>query len=99
MPFLIGQCCVDQISGDSDTPSSPGLNEIVYFTNVSSLVVNLTDTRRARFGDALVIQVEIKGEDNKYRVTNVEVVPNDPDNTTYYTIDFGGVSIGRLIIT
>ena len=99
MPFLIGQCCVDQIAGDPTTSTGSGLNELVYFTNVSSYVVNLTATRRARFGDALVLQVEIKGEDNQYRFTTVEIKPNQITDTAYYTIDFGGLATGRITIT
>src|SRR5688572_30243826 len=99
MPYFIGQCCVDQIIAPPEGGDSTGLNEIVPFTNVSTITLAWNATRKARFGDAAVIYVEIKGPDNKYRNTGIEAVPNDPDNTTSYAIDLGGLATGRLIIT
>lgn len=101
MPFLIGQCCTDQIIIPDDSGSSnlSGKNEVIDFTNETIVTIAWNSTRIARFGDAAVIYVEVKGEDNIYRHANVEIVPDDADNTTEYTINFGGVTTGRIIIS
>jgi hypothetical protein len=99
-PFLIGQCCTDQvITADPVNPDASGKNEIVPFSNVATITLAWNNTRKNRFGDAAVIVVEIKGDDGKYRQTSVEVVPNSALNTTSYAIDLGGLSSGRLIIS
>lgn len=100
MAFLIGQCCLDQIiTPDPVNPDASGKNEVIPFSNVSSITLPWNSTRINRFGDAAVIVVEILGEDGKYRQTGVEIVPNDPNNTTSYAIDLGGLATGRLIIS
>jgi hypothetical protein len=100
MPFLVGQCCVDQIiQGDSGSSDSSGKNEIIPFSNVSTLTIPWNATRKARFGDAGVLYVEILGEDGKYRNSGIEAVPNVVPNTASYNIDLGGLATGRVIIT
>lgn len=100
MSFLIGQCCVDQIiTPDPGSNDISGKNEIVRFENQSFLTIQWDSTRKVRFGDAGVLYVEIKGTDGKYRKVSVEIIPNDPVNTAFYSIDLGGLSTGRVIIT
>lgn len=99
MPFLIGQCCVDQILSPEDDSSGSGLNEIVPFIGVSTKRIYITASRRARFGDALVLYVEIKGEDGRYRKTSVEIIPDVVPDTNYYDVDLAGINEGRIIIT
>lgn len=100
MPFLVGQCCEDQIiTGDPVDSNLSGKNEIIPFENVASVTVPWNNTRKARFGDAAVIYVEILGEDGKYRNTGIEAVPNVVPNTASYNIDLGGLATGRIIIT
>jgi hypothetical protein len=83
-----------------DTPSTgSGLNEIVPFSNVPTVRIYLTETRRQRFGDALVLYVEIKGEDDQYRQTSVQIIPNQVPDTQYYDIDVAGINTGRVVIT
>jgi hypothetical protein len=100
MAFLIGQCCLDQIiTPDPVNPDASGKNEVIPFSNVDSITLPWNNTRKNRFGDAAVIVVEILGGDGKYRQTTVEIVPNDLNTTTSYTIDLGGLATGRLIIS
>lgn len=102
MAFQIGQCCTDQIipsDPGGGSGSSSGLNEYVPFSNVSTLRINLTGARRTRFGDILVIQVFIIGEDGKYRLTSLETVPDQVPDTNWYDIDLGGLSSGYAVIT
>lgn len=100
MPYLIGQCCVDQIiTPDPGNPDISGKNEVIPFTNVSSITLQWNNTRKLRFGDAAVIYVEILGEDGEYRKTTVEIIPNSAVDTTSYNIDMGGLCSGRIIIT
>lgn len=99
-PYFIGQCCVDQIIAPPDGGSdASGKNEIVLFTNVSSVTIAWNATRKARFGDAMVCKVEILGEDGQYRDATVEIKPNNISNTTSYNIDMGGIASGRIVIT
>jgi hypothetical protein len=84
----------DPLSADTS-----GKNEIVPFASMAVLVVNWTETRKTRFGDAGSLHVELLGEDGKYRWTSVEIVPDVIVNTSKYTIDFGGPATGRVIIT
>lgn len=100
-PFLIGQCCVDQILQPEVDPQDDlsGKNEIITFDNISTLIIPWTAARKARFGNAAVFQIELMGEDGKYRVTYVQLVPDDILNTTQYTADLGGLSNGRVIIS
>lgn len=100
MPFLIGQCCLDQIiTPDPVNPDASGKNEVIPFSNVATFTLPWDNTRKNRFGDAAVIVVEIQGDDGKYRQVSVEIVPDDPLATTSYAIDLGGLSTGRLIIS
>lgn len=99
MAFLIGQCCIDQIVQGSSS-GGVGLNEIIPFTNVTNLTIAWNGTRKARFGNAASIYIELLGPDGKYRFTpGLEVVPNNISNTTSYAIDFGGLATGRVVIT
>lgn len=99
-PYLIGQCCVDQIiTPDPGNPDISGKNEVIPFINVTSIIIAWNNTRKLRFGDAAVMTVEILGPDGKYRPTSVEIVPNNISNTTSYAIDLGGLASGRVIIT
>ena len=100
MPFLIGQCCLDQIITPEPVSSdTSGKNEVIPFSNVATITLPWNNTRKNRFGDAAGIYVEIVGEDGKYRQAAVEIVPDDPNTTTSYNIDLGGLSTGRIIIT
>lgn len=100
MPFQIGQCCVDQVVNPGiGFGDLSGKNEIIPFTNATLLTVQWNSTRKIRFGDAAVIYVEILGTDSKHRETSVEIVPNVVPNTTFYTIDLGGLATGRIVIT
>jgi hypothetical protein len=100
MAFMIGQCCVDQIiTPEPPNPDASGKNEVIPFSNVSTLTIPWNNTRKNRFGDAAVMYVEILGEDGKYRQSTVEIVPNNTINTTSYSFDLGGPSTGRVIIT
>lgn len=100
MPFLIGSCCLDQIITPSPVnPDASGKNEVIPFSNVSTLTIPWNNTRINRFGVAGVIYVEIVGEDGKYRQTSVEIVPDNPTTTASYAIDLGGLATGRVIIT
>lgn len=101
MPYLIGACCIDQILEPEVDPQDAfsGLNEPVPFDNVQVIVIPWTAARKARFGDAAVMQVEIQGEDGKYRIQYVEMVPDDILLTTQYTGDLGRIASGRVIIT
>lgn len=100
MPFLVGQCCVDQIITPDPEPSDlSGKNEVIPFGPVSTVTIPWNSTRKARFGDAAVFQVELIGEDGKYRKTEVEIIPNNITNTTSYAFDLGAVLSGRVIIT
>lgn len=99
-PYLIGQCCIDQIiTPDPGNPDISGKNEVIPFTNVSNVTLAWNNTRKLKFGDAAVIYVEILGEDGEYRQTSVEIRPNSAVNTTSYFIDLGGLSTGRIVIT
>lgn len=100
MPFLIGNCCLDQIiTPNPVNPDASGKNEVIPFSNVATLTIPWNNTRINRFGDAAVMYVEILGGDGKYRQTSVEIVPDSPTTTTSYAIDLGGLSTGRVIIT
>jgi len=100
-PFMIGQCCTDQILAPEVDPQEDisGKNEIVTFDNVALLVLAWTADRKARFGNAGAFFVEIQGPDGKYRDSKVEISPNDILDTTQYTFDFGGLATGRVTIT
>lgn len=101
MPFLIGQCCIDQIlAPEVDLQEDvSGKNEIIPFDNVQQLVIPWTSERKARFGEAAVIYVEIVGSDGVYRNQYVEMKPDDILLTTQYSGDLGEVSTGRVIIS
>lgn len=107
MPFLIGQCCVDQVvdggSGSSSGDLS-GKNEIIAFDATdpdnTDLIIPWNSTRKSRFGDAAVFQVEIyTPEENKYLQASVMAWPDSAVNTTQYTIRIAGPSSGRVIIS
>lgn len=100
-PYMIGACCIDQILEPEVDPQDAlsGLNEVVPFDNVQVLVIPWTAARKARFGEAAVIQIEVQSEDGKYRTRYVEMVPDDVLATTQYTGDFGEIVSGRAIIT
>jgi hypothetical protein len=101
MPFLIGACCIDQILEPEVDPQDAfsGLNEIIPFDNVDVLIIPWTAARKARFGEAGVIQVEIQSEDGQYRTQYVQMVPDDILVTTQYTGDLGRIASGRAILT
>lgn len=100
MPFIIGQCCLDQIiTPDPVNPDASGKNEVIPFSNVATITLPWNNTRINRFGDAAVIVVELLGDDGLYRQTNCEIVPDIVPATTSYAINLGGLSTGRLIIS
>lgn len=100
MPYQIGQCCVDQIITPTPVnPDASGKNEPIPFTNVATLTLPWNNTRINRFGTHASLQVYIMGVDGKLRETTCEIVPNNLLAPTSYTIDFGGVSSGVIIIT
>lgn len=100
-PFLIGSCCIDQILEPEIDPQDAlsGLNEVVPFENVDAIIIPWTAARKARFGEAAVMQVEIQSEDGQYRTQYVQMVPDDILLTTQYTGDLGRLASGRVIIT
>jgi hypothetical protein len=71
--------------------------EIVSFSG-ATLNLPWTPQRITNFGAAGSFTVEILGSDGKYRVTLVEIVPDNIINTTEYDFDFGGIQTGRIII-
>lgn len=115
MPFMIGNCCFDQVSappsggGGSGDPGSGGgggggttfvsLNEVIMVVNADELILPWNATRIARFGDAGVFYTETQGEDGVWRRVAVEIVPNNIVNTTSYRFDFGGLGTHRVTIT
>jgi hypothetical protein len=100
MPYQIGQCCEDQIIvPDPSSSDLSGKNETVQFINLATMVLAWNATRISRFGTKAVFYVEMKGEDGVYRPTPVQAVPDNVDNPTTYTFDFGGVNSGRIVIT
>ena len=73
--------------------------QILPFSNQSSLTITWDGAMKAKFGNAGTFVLELLGDDGIYRQTpGVQVVPNDINNTTFYTIDLGGSQSGRLII-
>lgn len=106
MPFLIGQCCVDQVGGGGSSPSEDlsGKNEIVSFDatdpDSTDIVIPWNSTRKSRFGDAAVFQVEqYSVEENKYLQTTVMAWPDSAISTTKYFIRIAGPASGRIIIS
>lgn len=114
MAYMIGQCCIAQIiappggggsggSGGGSGGSGGGpvswLNEIIPFTNVTTLAIAWNATRIARFGTAPVIDVYILGTDGIYRKATVEIISNNVLNPTLFTIDPGGLSSGYAVIS
>lgn len=99
MPYLIGQCCVDQIITGNDNPALTAINETIDFTNLSELVLPWNGTRIAKYGRKGSFLVEIIGPDAIMRATNVEIIASDPSNPTSYHFDFGGVSSGTITIS
>jgi hypothetical protein len=99
-PYLIGQCCSDQIITPSPvSPDASGKNEVIPFSNVATLHLIWNNTRKNRFGEAAVLQVYIIGEDGKYREITCEIVPDNVIAPNYYDFDFAGVSTGIIVIT
>jgi len=113
MPYLIGQCCTDQIDsgGTNDQNQNSdvsGKNEIVFFNaplvGDNIIILPWTAARKARFGDAPVLQVEAVG----YSINPGEalaiydganVVPDSIQNTTSYKFTLNGPVAGRIIIS
>lgn len=106
MSFLIGQCCVDQVDATPGAGSSDmsGKNEIFAFDATdpvqTDVVLPWNSTRRSRFGDAAVFQVEIYdiGE-GKYLQTSIMTWPDQPVNTSKYYFRIPGPMSGRIIIS
>lgn len=96
--FITAQGSSQGTGGGGGGTTQP-INEVIPFTDEESIIVPWNTTRRARFGDAAVFMIEILGEDNVYRQTSAEIIPNDVNNTTSYTINLGGTSTGRIIIS
>lgn len=94
--YYINKDGTDWVSSASDTPKT----EIITFAGQSQLVVLWDATRKAKFGGAAMFMVETLDEDGKYRQKpNLEIYPDDINNTTSYHVDLGGVNqSGRLII-
>jgi hypothetical protein len=94
--YFINKTGTDWVLVASNAPKI----EILYFSNQSNVVVAWDATRKAKFGDAGSFVVELINNDGKYRVQyGLEILPDDIDNTTQYTIDLGGNSeTGRVII-
>lgn len=100
MPYLIGQCCADQIIDGGSGGSLYGvINEIIPFTNLSEMVLPWNGTRIAKYGSKGVFFVEITGDDGITRPINPEIIPNNVNNPTSYHFDFGGVSSGTITIS
>jgi hypothetical protein len=81
------------------TSSDPKI-EIIPFAGQSSLVIAWDVTRKAKFGGNADFIIETQDEDGLYRRKyNLEIIPDDINNTTSFTIDLGGINkSGRLTI-
>lgn len=100
MPYLIGQCCLDQIiTPPSLSPDTSGKNEPIPFENVATLRLPWNNTRINRFGTHASLEVYMIGGDGVLRETACEIKPDNLLAPTYYDFDFGGVSTGVIIIT
>lgn len=115
MPQLIGNNCYSDYVPGSGGGTAPGpggggttpvpvvsgsaVNEIVAFTNLSKLTLAWNTTRIAKFGPAPVFNVYVIGEDSKYRLTDVEVIPDNIIAPTKFDFDFGGSLSGIIIIS
>lgn len=115
MPYLIGQCYNNTIpttgnngggdtgggggTGGGGTTFVPVLNEVIQFTNVSTLNVAWNGTRKSKFGDAPVFNVYTIGDDGKYRETQVEIIADSITAPTNYHFDFGMQLSGSIIIS
>lgn len=83
----------------SDANNYSSKNEVVSFTNVSTLRIYWNSARIIRFGEAGVFYVEIWNDDGEVRRTDVQAQPDDPDTTSYYDFTFGELATGRVVIT
>ena len=99
MPYLIGQCCVDQVITGNTNPGLTSINETIPFTNVSEYTLPWNGTRIAKYGPTGLFQVMIIGEDGISRPVPVEIIPNDVNNPTSYHFDMGGVNSGTITIS
>lgn len=105
MAFFIGQCCEDQLGGiGSGSGDLSGKNEIIPFDatdpNYTDLIIPWNSTRKNRFGDAAVFQLEVYSvEENEYLVTTAMAWPDQIVNTSKYTIRIPGPLSGRIVIS
>jgi hypothetical protein len=102
MPYLIGNCCADQIIIGNTGGGNPWgvINEPILFTNVATLDLPWNGTRIAKYGPQGAFMIEIKGDDGILRGNyGVEITSDDDVNPTNYHFDFGGISSGRITIS
>lgn len=97
--FQIGQCCADQVLPPPVSAGGSGLNEPIRFDNTTTVSIAWNTARIARFGPSGVFYVELMDPDGVFRRSDVEALPDDIDNTTMYTFNFGMLSTGRITIT
>ena len=77
--------------------AASAVNDPIYFNNVSSYRLYWTAELIAIYGSGGEFSVEILGDDGKYRVTDVEIMPDTLPDTTYYDFNFNILSTGRII--
>lgn len=105
MPILIGQCCTDQVSGTPGSSDISAKNEIVPFEvtdlNFTDFIIQWNSTRKNKFGNAAVFQVEMYSPtEGKYILLSpVLAWPDSIANTTKYTIRIPGPGAGRIVIS
>lgn len=82
------------------TGSGGNQKEIIQFDGIDTMIIPMNSTRKAQFGNALDIRIEILDDsDNIIRKTAIEEITDDLFNTTFYTLNFGGISKGRVILS
>lgn len=106
MPILIGQCCTDQIIiNPTPVVDASAKNEIIPFEvtdlNYTDFIIAWNSTRKNKFGDAAVFQIEMYSQpDGKYLLLSpVMAWPDSITNTTKYTIRIPGPGAGRITIS
>ena len=88
--------------GGSPGGTSPGDNvnvtEIITFTAQPSISIPYNDARKAKFGEMPTIEVWFK-EGTNYQLANVPIIVDAmPPDTTVFTIDFFGITVGFIVL-
>lgn len=72
--------------------------ETIAFENVDNYDIVWTSIRLGKFGTMPLINVYVNSIDGKYRLTNVEIVPDNIVAPTNFHLDFGDILSGTIII-